>query len=148
MKELFESSNIEELIQRIFAHIKTREENPRTIESGFTLVQIMHLHISFQLLALIRGSFYTELPEWIAKKTAVINRKSEMNSVVPLMQHYIMKRLLHILNKYRSYSVITINTTGMGLDFHCRTKNSSEDACWLTKILQLISLLPSIFYFK
>ena len=76
MKELFERSNIEELTQRIFAHIKTREENSRTTESGFTLVQIMHLHINFQLLALIRGSFYTELPEWIAKKTAVINRKS------------------------------------------------------------------------
>ena len=36
-----------ELLQRMFAHIKAQVENPQMSESGFTLDQIMHLHINF-----------------------------------------------------------------------------------------------------
>ena len=76
MTEFFEGSNTDELIQRIFAHIKTQVENPRMPESGFTLDQIMHLHINVHKLALTRGSSCIVLPEWIAKKKAVINPKN------------------------------------------------------------------------
>ena len=47
MTEFFEGSNIDGLIKRMFAHIKTQVENPRTPESGFTLDQTMLLHINF-----------------------------------------------------------------------------------------------------
>ena len=40
------------------------------------LDQIMHLHINFHRLVLTRGSSYMKLPEWIAKKKAVINPKN------------------------------------------------------------------------
>ena len=46
----------------MFAHIKGQAENPRMPESSFTIDQIMHLHINFHELALIRGSSYIELP--------------------------------------------------------------------------------------
>ena len=52
MTEFFEGSDTDGLIQRMFAHIKTEVENPRMPESGFTLDQIMHLHINFHKLAL------------------------------------------------------------------------------------------------
>ena len=65
--EFFEGSNTEELMQR---------ENPRMPESGFTLNQIMRLHIKFHKLALRQGSSYSELPKWIALKKAVINTKN------------------------------------------------------------------------
>ena len=61
----------------MLAHIKTQVENPRMPESGFTLDQIMHLHINFHRLALTRRSSYMKLPEWIAKKKAVINPKNK-----------------------------------------------------------------------
>ena len=60
MTEFFEVSDIEELIQEMFTHIKKRVENLRLPESGFTLEQITHLHIK---LALTQGSSYIELPE-------------------------------------------------------------------------------------
>ena len=50
MAEFFEGSHIYDLIQRMFAHIKTQAENPRMPESGFTLDQIMHLNINFHRL--------------------------------------------------------------------------------------------------
>ena len=36
----------------------------------------MHLYINFHKLALTQGSSYIKLPEWIAKKKAVLNLKS------------------------------------------------------------------------
>ena len=76
MIKIFEVSDIDGLIQRMFAHIKTQVENPRMPESGCTLDQIMHLHINFHKLALTRGSSYIKLPEWIASKKVVINPKN------------------------------------------------------------------------
>ena len=47
MTEFFEVSNMEELIKRMFAYIKTQVENPRIPKSGITLDKIMHLHVKF-----------------------------------------------------------------------------------------------------
>ena len=77
MTEFFEGSDINDLIQRMLAHIKTQVENPRMLESGFTLDKIMHLHINFQRLVLTRGGFYNELPKWIKSKKAVINPQNK-----------------------------------------------------------------------
>ena len=63
MTKFFEGSDINDLIQRMFAHIKTQAENARLSESDFTLDQIMHLHVNFPRLALIRRSCYMKLPE-------------------------------------------------------------------------------------
>ena len=41
MTEVFEDSYVKELLQRVFAHIKTQAENPHMPETGFTLGQIM-----------------------------------------------------------------------------------------------------------
>ena len=69
--DFFEGSNTDELIQRMFPHIKTKVENP------FTLDQIKHLHINFHKLTLTRSTSYIVLPEWIAKKKAVMNKKNQ-----------------------------------------------------------------------
>ena len=77
MMELFEISDITKLIKRMLAHIKAQTENPKFLESGFTLDKIMQLFIIFHRLVLTRGSSYTELPGWIKSKKAVINPQSK-----------------------------------------------------------------------
>ena len=57
MMEIFQGSNIEEILEKMFAYIKTQTENPKFPKSGFTLDSIMHLDISFHKLQLTRGSF-------------------------------------------------------------------------------------------
>ena len=52
-------------------------ENPLMPESWFTLDKIMHLYINFHRLALTRGGSYTELPEWLKSKKAVINPQNK-----------------------------------------------------------------------
>ena len=63
MTEFLEVSDVNDLIQRMLAHIKTQVENPRMAESGFLLDKIMHLYINIHKLALTRGSSYIELPK-------------------------------------------------------------------------------------
>ena len=73
MTEFFEATDINDLIQRIFAHIKTEVENPKIPESGFSIYKIIHLYINFHRLALTRSGSYIELPKWLKSKKAVIN---------------------------------------------------------------------------
>ena len=62
MTDFFESNDINDLIQRMLAHIKMQTENPRMPESSFSLDKIMHLYI-FHRLALTQGSSYIDLPK-------------------------------------------------------------------------------------
>ena len=73
MTGFFEGSDINNLIQRMLTHIKTQTENLKLPESGFSLDKMMNLYINFHRLVLTRGSSYTELPEGIKSKKAVIN---------------------------------------------------------------------------
>ena len=76
MTEVFQGSDVEELVRVMFAHLKTQVEHPALPKSGFTLDCIMYLEIDFHKLALTRGSSSIELPQWIAAKKAVINPKN------------------------------------------------------------------------
>ena len=75
--ELFEGSDINDLIQRMLAHIKKQVENPQMPKSGFTLHKTMHLYINFHRLALTRSSSYIDLPGWIQNKQAVLNPQNK-----------------------------------------------------------------------
>ena len=92
MTEFYEDSHMAEQIERMFAHIKMQVENPRMSESDFKLDQNVHLHINFQKLGLTRGSSYIKLPEWIAKKKAVINPKNDNKEC---FKWAVLKVLLH-----------------------------------------------------
>ena len=77
MTEVFQGSNVEEIVYNMFAYIKTQIEHPALPKSGFTLDHIMHLDIDFHQLQLTRGGSHIELPDWIASKKAVINPKNK-----------------------------------------------------------------------
>ena len=63
MTELFQGSDNNDLIQHMFAFIKTQVENRRMPESGFSLDKIVHLYINFDRVVLTRGSSYKY--EWM-----------------------------------------------------------------------------------
>ena len=63
MTEFFEGSDMNDLMQRMLAYIKTETKNPKLPGSGFTLDKIMHLYINFHALALTGGGSYIELPK-------------------------------------------------------------------------------------
>ena len=108
MTEFFESSDINNLIQRMLVHIKSQTENPKFSDSGFSLDKIMHLHINFHRLVLTRGSSYTELPGWIKSKKAVINPQNKDEecfkwAVIGALHHEEIKEDHQRISKLRPY---------------------------------------------
>ena len=77
MQEIFQSSNLNEIVNETFAHMKTQIENPALTNSRFIFDEVLFLDVNFHQLNLTRGSSYIPLLSWIANKKAVINPKNE-----------------------------------------------------------------------
>ena len=108
MIQFFQGSYNNDLIERMLAYIKSQTENPKFPEIGFILVKIMHLYINFHRLVLTRGSSYTELPEWIKSKKAVINPQNKDEecfkwAVITVLYHEEIKKDHQCPSRLRPY---------------------------------------------
>ena len=108
MTEFFDASDINDLIERMLAHIKGQTENPKFPESGFALDKIMHLYINLHRLALTRGGYYIDLPKWIKSKKAVINSQNKYEgcfkwAVIAALHHEKIKNNPERIILLRSY---------------------------------------------
>ena len=77
LTEIFQGSDFNELLDGMFIHMKKQIEIQHFLILWFVIEKILYLDISFSKLILTRGSSYLPLPDWIAKKKAVINPKNE-----------------------------------------------------------------------
>ena len=77
MMEVFQGSNLEEVIYEMFAHMKTEIENLALVNSRFVFDQVLYLDISLHKLKLTRSSSYLPLPDWSLSKKAIINHRNE-----------------------------------------------------------------------
>ena len=57
----------------MIANMKFQTENPALLKSRFVFDEVLYLDVNFHLLNLTRGSSYLPLPDFIAKRKAVIN---------------------------------------------------------------------------
>ena len=108
MTEFFDASNINDLIERMLAYIKTQTEHPKFPESGFALDKIMHLYINFHELALTRGGSYIELPKWLKSKKAVIKAQNKDEecfkwAVIGAFHHEEIKKDHQRISRLRPY---------------------------------------------
>lgn len=78
MMEIFQGSDVEELRQHMFAHIKSQIENPVLPTGGFTLDSIMHLGINFHKPVLTWTGSCIKLSSWITLEKVVVNPKKPM----------------------------------------------------------------------
>ena len=79
MTEIFQGSDLNEIVNEMLAHMKMQIESPALANSRFVLDEVLFLDFSFYQLNLTRGSSYIPLPSWIASKKVVINPKNENN---------------------------------------------------------------------
>ena len=61
MMEVFQGSDLGEIIEKMFAHIQTQVENPALVNSRFVFDRVLFLDINFHKLNLTRGSSYLPL---------------------------------------------------------------------------------------
>ncbi|XP_057308226.1 uncharacterized protein LOC130646104 [Hydractinia symbiolongicarpus] len=77
MASVFQGSDVDDVLDRMFAQIKTGVENPALPRSGFTISKILYLDADFHKMMLTKGSLCIELTKWVASRKAIINPKNE-----------------------------------------------------------------------
>ena len=76
MTPVYMLNGIDSIVRSMINHMAQQVENPALRDSKFVLDSIMHTDISMHRLNLTRGSSYIPLPDWLAKKKAIINPKN------------------------------------------------------------------------
>ena len=93
MTEILQGSDLSEIVNEMFAHMKMQIENPALANSRFVFDEVLFLDVNFHQLNLTRGSSYIPLPDWIVKKKAVINPDNDIDkecfkwSVIAVLDH-------------------------------------------------------------
>ena len=73
MLSVYNLSDMGEIASAMIEHMQQQIENPALRDSKFVFDGVIHIDIDFHRLNLSRGSSYIPLPEWLAKKGAIIN---------------------------------------------------------------------------
>ena len=75
--EIHQGSELNEIINEMFANMNMQIENPALTNSRFVFDGVLFLGVNFHQLNLTRGSSYIPLPSCLASKKTVINPKNE-----------------------------------------------------------------------
>ena len=76
MLAVYNLSDMGETRSAMIEHMQQQIENPALRDSKFVFDGVIHMDIDFRRLSLTRGSSYIPLPDWLAKKKAIINPKN------------------------------------------------------------------------
>ena len=77
MMNVYNLSDMDEIVNEMIAHMKEQIENPALLNSRFVFDEVLFTNVNFHQLNLMRGSSYLPLPNWLAGKKAIINPCNE-----------------------------------------------------------------------
>ena len=77
MMNVYNVSDVDEIVNEMIAHMKGQIENPALLNSRFVFDEVLYIDVYFHQLNLMRGSSYLPLPDWLTKKKAIINPCNE-----------------------------------------------------------------------
>ena len=77
MTNVYNLSDLDEIANEMIAHMKGQIENSALLNSRFVFDEVLFTNVNFHQLNLMRGSSYLPLPNWLACKNAIINKKNE-----------------------------------------------------------------------
>ena len=74
MTSVYRGSEPDQIVANLnFANMKFQIENPALLNSRFVFDEFLYLDVNFHQLNLTRGSSYLPLPDWLARKKAIVN---------------------------------------------------------------------------
>ena len=68
MANVYNLSDMNEIENKMIAHMEQQIENLALSDSKFVFDEVLHMDVDFHGLNLMRGSSYLPLPDWLAKK--------------------------------------------------------------------------------
>ena len=76
MLNIYNLSDMNEIVNAMITHMAQQTENPALLDSKFVFDEVICMDVDFHRLNLMRGSSYLPLPDWLARKKAIINPKN------------------------------------------------------------------------
>ena len=73
MTSVYRGSEMDQIVDGMIANMKFPIENPALLNSRFVFNEFLYLDVNFHQLNLTRGSSYLPLPNWLARKKAIVN---------------------------------------------------------------------------
>ena len=73
MASVYRGSEMNQIVDGMIANMKFQIENPALLNSRFVFDEFLYLDVNFHQLNVRRGSFYLPLPDWLARKKAIVN---------------------------------------------------------------------------
>ena len=73
MMSVYRGSETDQIVDGMIDNMKFQIENPVLLNSRFLFDEFLYLHVNFHQLNLTRGSSYLPLPDWLARKKAIVN---------------------------------------------------------------------------
>ena len=73
MTSVYRESEPDQIVDGMIANMKFQIENPALLNSRFVFDEFLYLDVNFHQLNLTRGSSYLPLPDWLARKKAIVN---------------------------------------------------------------------------
>ena len=77
MTNIYNLNNLDEIVLEMINNMKYQIENPALLNRRFIFEEVLYMDINIHQLNLMRGSGYFPLPDWLARKKAIINPKNE-----------------------------------------------------------------------
>ena len=77
MMNVYNLSDMDEILNEMLKNMKEQIENPALLNSRFVFDEVLYIDVDFHQLNLTRGSSYLPLPDWLARKKAIINPCNE-----------------------------------------------------------------------
>ena len=73
MTSVYRGSETDQIVDGMIANMKFQIENPALLNSRFVFDEFLYLDVNFHQLNLTRGSSHFPLPDWLARKKAIVN---------------------------------------------------------------------------
>ena len=73
MTSVYQGSETDQIVDGMIANMKFLIENPALLNSRFVFDEFLYLDVNFHQLNLTRSSSYLPLPDWLARKKAIVN---------------------------------------------------------------------------
>ena len=77
MTSVYQGSETDQIVDGMIANIKFQIENPSLLNSRFVFDEFLYLDVNFHQLNLTRGSSYLPLPDWLARRKAIVNPNND-----------------------------------------------------------------------
>ena len=110
MTSVYRGSEPDQIVDGMIANMKFQIENPALLNSRFVFDEFLYLDVHFHQLNLMRGSSYFSLPDWLARKKAIVNPHNDDEECFK----WSVITAENVLNEYQTLGSLQIITIGLG----------------------------------